>query len=343
MTQRYKGFASDNCSGVHPQVMAALGACNAGYVLSYGDDPYTKRAEEIFAETFGEDSATYFVYNGTGANTLGLGTVLRSYQAIITPAMAHIAVDETGAPEQYIGCKIIGIDCKGGKLTPQHIAPQLEILGVMHHSQPAVISITNPTEVGTIYTLEELTTLCDYAHEHDLLVHMDGARIANAAVTLGCTLRAMTRDCGVDILSFGGTKNGLMFGEAVVFMDKRMGESFPFVRKNGTQLHSKMRYITAQYVEYLGTDLWRQNAEHANRMARRLAKSFEAIDGIDFVYPVEGNGLFVTLSEDVQRRLEAKYEFYSMDVEGGQKAFRFMCSFDTEESEVDKLIQAAHR
>lgn len=333
-------FASDNCAATHPSIMKALAAANEGAVLSYGDDEITRRAIAAFEDEFGHDVDVYFVYNGTGANTLALGAVVRPYQAVITPEFSHIAVDETGAPEQYIGCKLLTCPTPDGKLRISDIAPHLAVKGVMHHSQPVVVSITNPTEEGTLYTIEELTELCDYAHRNGLLVHMDGARIGNAAAALDASLRAITRDCGVDILSFGGTKGGMMFGEAVIFMNKELGRDFIYIRKNGTQLHSKMRYIAAQFEVYLKERLYFINGYHANVMCRYLYEQLKPVEGVEFVAPPRANGLFLRMPEAMEERIQSTYFFYDMDTQGG-KVCRLMCSYMTTKDDVDQLVQLA--
>ncbi len=341
MAELIKCFASDNCSNVHPKIMKALEQANTGYEVSYGDDEYTEAALKSFKEVFGESSHTYFVYNGTGANTLALGSVLRPYQAVIAPYTSHISVDETGAPERYSGCKLIAVDCEDGKLTPEHIKPYLETQGVMHHSQLKIASITNPTETGALYTLDEIQKLSDFLHENDLLLHMDGARISNAAAALECTLKQITADCGVDVLSFGGTKNGMMFGEAVVFMTEEIGEDFVYIRKNGTQLHSKMRYISCQFEQYLKDNLWLENAQKANATAQYLYNSFLDVKGAQPAAKTECNSVFMKLSDELFEKLSEKYYFYQMDMDKGTKASRFMCSYSTSKEDVDALITLA--
>lgn len=339
MTKLINTFASDNCSGVHPNIMEALNAANIGYEVSYGDDPYTKEASNTFKRVFGALVRTYFVYNGTGANTLALGSVMRPYHAAIMPLTAHANVDETGAPERYTGCKIITVNSTDGKLRKEDIYPYLSNQGVMHHSQIKVASITNPTETGVLYSLEEIKDLADFLHEHDMYLHMDGARIANAAVALSCTFKEMTTDCGVDILSFGATKNGLMFGEAVVFLNEDLGEDFMYIRKNGTQLHSKIRYISCQFEEYFKNDLWEQNATNANKMAKYLYEELSKIDGVTFASKTECNSVFVILPDEIRNRLSSKYYFYDMDMEAGKKASRFMCAYSTKKEDIDSLIE----
>ena len=334
-------FASDNCSGTHPRIMDAINRANTGYEISYGDDQYTYNALNAFKQVFGASAHTYFVYNGTGANTLALGSVMRPYHAAIVPYTSHINIDETGAPERYTGCKIIAVDSPDGKLYPKDIVPHLVTQGVMHHSQIKIASITNPTETGTLYTLAQIKALADFLHEKGLLLHMDGARIANAAAALNCTLAEMTTGCGVDILSFGGTKNGLMFGEAVVFLNDSLGEDFMYIRKNGTQLHSKMRFISCQYEAYLKDGLWLENARHANDMAAYLYQEFSGIEGVEPACETTCNSVFMILPEDMKMRLLSKYYFYDMDMGEGRKASRFMCSFNTKKEDIDRFINLA--
>lgn len=347
-------FASDNCASVHPDILASLDAANGNHEMSYGDDPYTRSAEAAFEREFGAGTSVAFVYNGTGANVLGLSSLTRPYHAIICARMAHINEDECGAPEHYTGCKLYTVDAPEGKLTVDDLEPFLGSIGFEHHAQPKVVSITQATEVGTVYRPQEIRALADFAHEHDWFLHMDGARIANAAVALGCSLRETTRDAGVDVLSFGGTKNGLMFGEAVVFFDAAPAGEFAYIRKQGMQLSSKMRYISAQFQAYLTTGLWKKNAELANRMARRLAAGIESISGASLAHPVEANGVFVRIPSRVADALREKWVFHTWaeaakGAEDGahpgsgtaaapSEVARWMCSFDTTEGDIDEFV-----
>lgn len=333
-----KSFASDNNAIVHPKVMEALQRANTGHFISYGDDPHTEAARAKFRSVFGDDSETFFVYNGTGANVTSLAAAAAPFQAVICTETAHINVDECGAVQRFIGCRLLTVKTEDGKLTPDLTKPLLGVLGVEHHSQPAVLSITQSTEVGTVYTLEELKDLTGFAHSMGLTVHMDGARIANAAASLGVSLKAMTTDAGIDILSFGGTKNGLMFGEAVIILNKRLAESFKYIRKQAAQLASKMRYIAAQFDALLTDDLWLQNAKQANAMANLLAREIGTIPGIEIVYPVQANAVFVRLPKDAAARLLEKYFFYPWDEEAG--VYRWMTSFDMNEEDVYSFIEA---
>src|SRR5215213_11221065 len=255
-----RSFASDNNAGVHPEVINAITKANDGHVIAYGSDPITARAMELFQKHFGSDVAVYFVFGGTGANVLGLKAITQSHHAIFCAETAHVNVDECGAPEQFTGCKLITLPTPDGKLRVEQIKPLLHGIGVEHHVQPRVISISQATEMGTVYTKEELKTLADFAHDNNMRLHVDGARLANAAVALDATFREITADVGVDVLSFGGTKNGMMYGEAVVFFDKRLAGDFKYIRKQGMHLPSKMRFISAQFAALLSGDLWRRGA-----------------------------------------------------------------------------------
>ncbi|MBE3101925.1 MAG: low specificity L-threonine aldolase [Firmicutes bacterium] len=339
MNNRYRrSFASDNNAIVHPKIMEALQRANTGHCLSYGDDDFTAAACEKFKEAFGADTESYFVFNGTGANVTSLASMGASYHAIICAEAAHINVDECGAPERFTGCKLLTLKTDDGKLRPEQIEATLYVLGEQHHSQPRIISIAQSTEVGTVYTIEELRQLTDFAHENKLLVHMDGARIANAAASLGVSLKAMTADVGIDVLSFGGTKNGLMFGEAVVFFNLELAKSYKYIRKQGMQLASKMRYIAVQFEALFTDDLWLKNAKQANAMAALLAKEVSNIPGITITRPVVANGVFVTMPKDTAARLMEKYYFYSVDEEKGE--YRWMTSFDTEEEDIQDFVTA---
>lgn len=330
-------FASDNCAGVDSRIMKAIEEANQGFVLSYGDDKYTEAAIKAFQKEFGKDVKVYFVYNGTGANTISLGSILKPYQAIITPEFSHISVDETGAPEKYTGSKIILCPTDDGKLRIEDIEPHLEVLGTVHHSQPKIVSITNSTEEGTLYTTDEIKAICDFAHSHGLYVHMDGARIGNAAAALNKSLKEITKDCGVDVLSFGGTKGGMMFGEAVVFFNKELGKDFGYYRKNGTQLHSKMRFISAQFEAYLNQKIYLDNGRHANQMCQYFYGKLKEIEGIKFVHKPEVNGIFLKMPQELANKALKKYFFYDMDTKDG-KVLRLMCSFATKKDDIDSFV-----
>jgi threonine aldolase len=327
-----RSFASDNNAGVHPEVMEAISRANHGHAVGYGDDPYTASARLKFEEQFGQGVEVFFVFNGTAANVLCLQAMTRSYEAVICPALAHIYTDECGAPEKLTGSKLIPIDAPLGKLTPELASHAYHGIGDQHHVQPRVISITQCTEFGTLYQPREVQALADFAHERNLLLHMDGARISNAAAALGCSLRQATRDLGVDALSFGGTKNGLMGAEAVVFFNPELARDFLYRRKQNMQLASKMRYLSAQLEALVTNDLWRRNAEHSNRMAQLLEQAVQAIPQVKIVYPVEANGVFAQIPRAAIPRIQARYFFYVWDEE--ESIVRWMCSFDTTEEDV---------
>ena len=331
-----RSFASDNNAGVHPEIIEALRAANDGHVVAYGDDPFTARAVKVFQKHFGKDVAVFFVFGGTGANVLGLKAITNSYQAVVCAETAHINVDECGAPEKFTGCKLLSVRTPDGKLRPEHIKPFLHGIGFEHHVQPRVISVSQATEMGTVYTRNELKTLARFAHDQNMLLHVDGARIANAAVSLNANLKEITADAGVDVLSFGGAKNGMMYGEAVVFFDKKRAEDFKYIRKQGMHLPSKMRFISAQFETLLGTDLWRRSAAHANRMARVLASELEKIPGIKLTQLVEANGVFAEIPEKFVPALQKKYFFYVWNEETSE--CRFMASFDTTEDDIRDFV-----
>src|SRR5689334_20259544 len=305
-----RSFASDNNAGVHAEVIEAIRAANEGHVVAYGDDPFTERAVKVFQKHFGKDIAVYFVFGGTGANVLGLKAIMNSYEAVVCADTAHINIDECGAPEKFTGCKLLSARTPDGKLKPEHIAPFLHGVGFEHHVQPRVISVSQATEMGTVYTKNELKALARFAHDHNLLLHVDGARIANAAVSLNANLKQITVDAGVDVLSFGGAKNGMMYGEAVVFFDKKRAVDFKYIRKQGMHLPSKMRFISAQFEAVLSGDLWRRSAAHSNRMARVLASELERVPNVKITQPVESNGVFAEIPAKYIPALQKKYFFY---------------------------------
>ncbi|MFN8160085.1 MAG: beta-eliminating lyase-related protein [Solirubrobacterales bacterium] len=339
-----RGFASDNCSGVHPEVLAAIAAANSGHVPAYGADQWTAGAQELFREHFGPDARALPVFNGSGANVVALAAVTRPWQAVICPATAHLHVDECGAPERVAGVKLITVETPDGKLTPGLLdsAFPWERLGDEHASQPRVVSISNSTELGTVYSPSELRALADAAHGRDLLLHVDGARIANAAVAAGTGLGELTTGAGADLLSFGGTKNGLLFGEAVVFLAPGLGREAEFVRKQLLQLASKMRFAGAQLEALLGDGLWERNAARANEMAARLGSAISSIEGAELAHPVQANAVFARLPAEVIERLEFDEDgsraFYVWDAPSG--TVRLMCSWDTTPEDVDRFAAA---
>ncbi len=332
-----RGFASDNNAGVHPEILRALDRVNEGHVIAYGDDPYTAGSMELMKKIFGAESEIFFVFTGTAANVLGLGALTQPYHAVICPDTSHIHVDECGAPEKFTGCKLLDVETPDGKLTVEHIAGQMHGIGFEHHVQPRVVSITQSTEMGTLYTAAEIREIADYAHANGMLVHMDGARISNAAAALGCEFNDITGGAGVDVLSFGGTKNGLMYGEAVVFFDKSLCTDFKYRRKQGMQLTSKMRYIAAQFEAYLKDDLWRKNAMHANRMAQKLYQAVSSIPGVEITQKVEANAVFAKIPSRLVPLLQEQYFFYVWDESTSE--VRWMCSFDTEEADIEGFVK----
>ncbi len=331
-----RGFASDNNAGVHPEILEAIVRANQGHVVAYGDDPYTASAARKFKDTFGEDAEVFFVYNGTGANVLSLQALTHSFQAVICAETAHINEDECGAPEKFTGSKLLTVPTENGKITVDQIKPHLHALGNEHHAQPKVISITQATELGTVYRPDEVRAITRFAHENGLLVHLDGARICNAAVALKTGLREATRDLGVDVLSFGGTKNGVMFGEAVVFFDPELAREFKFIRKQGTQLASKMRFIAVQFEALLTNGLWRRNAEHANAMAALLEQEARTMPRITITQPVEANAVFAAIPREHLEPLQQEYFFYVWDED--RSIVRWVTSFDTTEADIAGFI-----
>jgi threonine aldolase len=337
LTRPIRSFASDNNAGVHPEVLAAITSANEGHVVGYGDDPYTESAKKKFEEHFGTGIEVYFTFNGTGANVLGLQALTRPYNAILCSDYAHICVDECGAPEKHTGCKLIPLPHQDGKITVDAVKHAYHGIGDQHHVQAKVVSITQSTEMGTVYTPEEIQALARFAHERDMFLHMDGARIANAAASMGQTLRQATRDLGVDVLSFGGTKNGMMGGEAVVFFDKALSADFLYLRKQGMQLASKMRFIAVQFEALLTNDLWRRSAEHANQMARVLEVEVRKIPQVRIAWPVEANGVFAQIPSYAVEKIKERYFFYPWVEE--QCIVRWMCSFDTTEKDIKDFAQ----
>ena len=331
-----RGFASDNNAGVLPEVMDALVDVNTGHTKGYGDDFYTNTAIQSFKKEFGDTTEVYFVFNGTGANVVGLQTMVRSYEAVICAQTAHINVDECAAPEKFLGGKLIDLPTPDGKLTPQLILPVLHGFGDQHHVQPKVISITQSTEMGTIYSLEEIKTLCDFAHAHNLLVHMDGARISNATAALNTSLAEVTSLAGVDLLSFGGTKNGLMFGEAILVFNPSLNEGLKFIRKQSAQLPSKMRFIAIQFQTLLKNEVWRKHALHANEMACFLASEAKKVTEIQITQKVESNGVFAIIPKKWIAPLQEQSFFYVWDEASSE--VRWMTSFDTTKEDVIAFV-----
>ncbi|MFW5728112.1 MAG: threonine aldolase family protein [bacterium] len=369
----HRFFASDNASPVHPRILEAISQANSGHAVAYGEDPWTRRARQCISDLFGTDTETYFVFTGTGANVLAVAGAVPSYGAVVCTEMAHLYEDEAGAPEKFAGCKLLPAPCPDGKLRPEDVKALGTPGRVPHQSVPFMVSVTQSTEVGTLYNAEELTAICTVAHELGLLVHMDGARIANAAAAAALSratscdgaeggsasaapdthsaapsteaavtaLREMTVQAGVDIISFGGTKNGLMFGEALIFLGPHARErsrALASLRKQGMQLAGKMRYIAAQFIPYLEEGIWVANAAHANAMAQRLSGGL-ADAGFAPAYPTQANGVFPVLPRRIVPALQERWPFYVWDEQS--EVCRLMCSFDTDVEEVDAFIRAA--
>jgi len=331
-------FASDNYAGAHPEVLAAVAAANVGHVPAYGDDPWTARLQDVVRAQLGDQAVTYPVLNGTGANVLALQAMLPRWGAVVCTEAAHVHTDENGAPERVGGLKLLTVPAPDGRLTPELVERQAWGFGDVHRAQPGVVSLTQATELGTVYTAEAVKELCDQAHALGMRVHMDGSRLANAAAHLGLPLRALTTDCGVDVLSLGGTKNGLLLGEAVVVLDPEAVTGVEYLRKADMQLTSKMRFVSAQLVALYEGDLWLRSAGRANAMAARLRAGIDAIGTLEVVQPTEANAVFVRLPAHVAAALRRRWRFYDWDATDG--TVRLMCAFDTTEQDVDELLAA---
>jgi threonine aldolase len=336
-------FASDNNAGVHPRILEAVAAANGGHVASYGDDEWTHRAEAAFRALLGDQARVFFAFNGTGANVIALAAALRPFQGVICPQAAHLAVDECGAYERFGGGKLLTVAVAGGKLTPDDVERHVRGVGDQHHVQPGAISISQSTEVGTVYTLDELSALGAVARKHRLLFHVDGARLSNAVASLGTDLRSMLVETGIDVCTFGGTKNGMMFGEAIVFPRHHPAvDALVFTRKQGMQLASKMRFVAAQFEALLRDDLWLANAAHANAMARLLAARLRDLDDVvQLAYPVEANAVFPVLPRHAIEPLQGVRRFYMWDAE--RDVARWMTAWDTTAEDVHTFADAVWR
>ncbi len=328
----FKSFASDNNSGIHPDIIKAITEVNIGDAKAYGEDDYTKTADEKFREHFGKEVEAYFVFNGTAANALALRAITESFHSIICADVAHINVSECNAVEKFTGCKLITIPSKDGKITIDQVKKHMHVIGEQHSAQPKVISITQATEFGRIYTKNEIEDLADFTHKNNMFLHMDGARLSNAAAALNLSLKELTKDAGVDILSFGGTKNGVMCVEAVILFNKELSKNFKYIRKQGMQLASKMRFISAQFIALLSNNLWLNNAKHANEMAKFLESKIKDIKEIKITQNVETNSIFATIPKESIQLLLEKYFFYIWDEETSE--VRWMTSFDTTKEEI---------
>jgi threonine aldolase len=336
-----RSFASDNYAGVHPEVLAAIADANGGHQISYGEDAYTEHLQDVLAAHFGDGVTTWPVFNGTAANVLSLQAILPRWGAVVCAETAHINTDENAAPERVGGLKLLTVPSPDGKLTPELIDRQAWGFGFEHRAQPLAVSITQTTELGTCYTVEEITAICAHAHSLGLKVHLDGSRLAHAAATLGVPLRAFTTDAGVDLISLGGTKNGALGAEAVVVLDPALGEDalgLKYLRKMNMQLASKMRFVSAQLIALFEGDLWLRSATHANAMASRLAAAVGDIDGVRITQAVQANGVFAVLDPAAADRVRQQFRFYDWDQAAGE--VRWMCAWDTTEADVDAFAAA---
>lgn len=337
----WRGFASDNYAGIHPEVLAAIARVNDGHAVAYGDDDETARLGDLVHEHFGARAQVFPVFNGTGANVVALQSICRPWEAVICAETAHVNVDEGGAPEKVAGLKLWTTPTVDGLLTIEAIDRHAVRFGDVHRSQQAVVTVTQSSELGTAYSLDHLGALVEHVHSLGMKVHLDGARIANATASLGVTLRQATTDLGIDILSFGGTKNGAMGAEAVIVLEPSLAYAVPFLRKSSMQLASKMRFISAQLNALLTDDLWHRNASHANGMAQRLLEGVRAVPGVTIARRVDANAVFAILPRDVTARLQEHYRFYEWDEATGE--VRWMCSWDTTADDVDGFVAAIAR
>lgn len=334
----WRGFASDNYAGIHPEVLAAISHVNSGHQVAYGDDDTTAELTTAMRTHFGAQAEVYPVFNGTGANVVALQAMAKRWEAVVCATSAHVNVDEGGAPEHGAGLKLWTIPTPDGKLTPELIDTQAWGFGDVHRAQPGVVTITQSTELGTLYSVEEVRAIADHAHALGMRVHLDGARISNAAAALGTGFREFTTDAGVDVVSFGGTKNGAMLGEAVVVLNPDAAPGVDYLRKSSMQLASKMRYVSTQLLALLTDDLWLRNARHANAMARDLEARVRILEGVTVVRPVQANAVFAVLPADVTERLQQRFRFYTWDQATGE--VRWMCAWDTTEQDVAEFAAA---
>jgi threonine aldolase len=334
-----RGFASDNYAGAHPEVLRAIAAATSGHQPAYGADEWTARLVEAMRDLLGPQVEVFPVFNGTGANVTALTSMMPRWGAVVTTSTAHVNTDEGGAPERVSGLKLLTVDTPDGKLTPELVDRHAWGWGDEHRAQPLTVSITQTTELGTLYTVDEVRAIADHAHERGMAVHMDGARIANAAAALGVPVRDFTAEAGVDVLSFGATKNGALYGEAIVVLNPSAAEGLPYLRKLTMQLASKMRFVSAQLLALLEDDLYLRSAGHANAMAARLRGSLEAsiaagdVTGLAFSQPTQANAVFAVLDQGVADRIRERVRFYDWDRAAGE--VRWMTAFDTTEDDVD--------
>jgi len=336
----YRGFASDNYAGAHPEILAAIAEANGGHQVAYGEDVYTAKLQEVMKEHFGEAAETFPVFNGTGANVTALTSMLPRWGAVIAAKTAHIHTDENGAPERISGLKLLTVDTPDGKLTPELIDQEAWGWGDEHRAQPLAVSITNTTELGTLYSVDEIRAIADHVHARGMLLHLDGARISNAAAALGMPFHAFTTDAGVDIVSFGGTKNGLLYGEAIVVLNPAASDGLLFLRKLNMQLASKMRFVSAQLIALLTDELYLRSASHANAMAARLRSALEAanLEGLGFTQDTKANAVFAILPPGIADELRENFRFY--DWNPATREVRWMTAFDTTEQDIDDFVAA---
>jgi threonine aldolase len=338
ITTERRGFASDNNATVHPEVLQAIATANVGHASGYGHDPLTAHVEDLFRTHFGEQASAFLVFNGSAANVLCIRAACRRWEGVICTDTAHVNVDECGAPEMVAGVKLLIAPEQEGKLTPEAVGRLIIRVGDEHAVQPRLLTLSQSTELGTVYTLSELRALVEVAHGHGLLVHVDGARLSNAAAALDLPLRALTTDVGVDLVSFGGTKNGLLGGEAVVLLNPELAHGFQYLRKQSLQLASKMRFLAAQFQALLEGDLWLRCAAHANTMAAALAQALGDVPGLAITRPVQANAVFARLPVEVTPRLQQRFPFYVWDEHTGE--VRWMCSWDTTDEDVETFAAA---
>lgn len=331
-----RSFASDNNSGVSAEVLNKLSEVNKNHTVGYGDDKYTVEATQLFKNIFGEKAVPYMVFTGTAANVMSIASICQPYHSVLCANTAHIHVDECAAPQRFVGCRLETVESHGGKIAIDQLKPFLHTVGFEHHSQPRLISITQPTELGCLYSLNEIKAISDFAHENNMFVHMDGARLANAAVALQCNLKNLTTDVGVDLLSFGGTKNGLMTAESVVFLNPALINEFKYIRKQGMQLVSKMRFVAAQFIAYFENDLWKRNADNANNMAKLLGEQLKQFTNITITQPIETNAVFAEVPFKLIKPLQDKYFFYVWNEQRNE--VRWMTSFDTTKEDITDFI-----
>ncbi len=331
-----RSFASDNNSGVHSDIIDAIATANKDHAVGYGDDEYTQEAVQIFRDLFKTDVDVYFTFLGTGANVLAMKSSAQSFNSVLCADTAHINVDECGAVQNFTGASVKSLPSVNGKISVSSIAKELHCIGDEHHSQPSVVSITQPTELGTLYSIQEIKEICDFAHANNLIVHVDGARISNAVAALDIPVNEMITDTGVDLLSFGGTKNGMMYGEALVVLNRSLSTNIRYFRKQTMQLSSKMRYISAQFTAFLNNNMYVELAKRSNAMTKLLQSKLNKISQIKITRPIETNAIFAQIPVSLIEPLREKYFFYTWNEE--ENEVRWMTSFDTTEEDIESFV-----